>query len=205
LRMLAFSMQDVVISAGAGSAPASAPTRSAGAAAGGGVPASVRAAAVAPVQPSAPSPAPVHNVAASTPAAPPAAASGSDGDWNAMVAQMNLGGITRQLAANCAFLGRQGNKVRLSLDPEGAHYRTNMMEDKLRQALSTYYGEAVVLEFTEGGGGEAIITPARQIKAAADDRLQNARAAIENDPNIRAMKDMFGATVTPESIRPTDN
>ena len=122
-----------------------------------------------------------------------------------MVAQMNLGGITRQLAVNCAFLGRQGNKVRLSLDPEGAHYRTAMMEEKLRQALSTYYGEAVVLEFIEGGGGEAINTPARQLKAAADDRLQNARASIENDPNIRAMKEMFGATVTPESIRPIDN
>jgi DNA polymerase-3 subunit gamma/tau len=118
---------------------------------------------------------------------------------------MNLGGITRQLAANCAFLGRQGNKVRLSLDPEGAHYRTNMMEDKLRQALSTYYGEPVALEFTEAAGSETISTPARQIKAAADDRLQNARASIENDPNIRAMKEMFGATVTPESIRPTEN
>lgn len=122
-----------------------------------------------------------------------------------MVAQMNLGGITRQLAVNCAFLGREGNKVRLSLDPEGAHYRTAMMEDKLRQALSTYFGEPVVLEFTEGVAGGAMNTPARQLKAAADDRLQNARASIENDPNIRAMKEIFGATVTPESIRPTDN
>jgi DNA polymerase-3 subunit gamma/tau len=122
-----------------------------------------------------------------------------------MVAQMNLGGITRQLAANCAFLGKQGNKVRLSLDPEGAHYRTAMMEDKLKQALSNYYGEPVVLEFSEGHGSAAINTPARQSKAAAEDRLQNARASIDNDPNIRAMKELFGATVTPESIRPTDN
>lgn len=123
-----------------------------------------------------------------------------------MVAQMGLGGITRQLAANCAFLGRQGSKVRLSLDPQGAHFRTAMMEDKLRQALSTYFGEPVTLEFTEGsGGGELMNTPARQLKAAADDRLQGARASIDNDPNIRAMKEVFGATVTPESIRPTDN
>lgn len=200
LRMLAFSAQDVVASAG--SAPVAAPVRSAGAS-GGGVPASVRAAAAAPAQ------APAASVATSpAPSAPatPMAASGTDGDWSAMVAQMNLGGITRQLAANCAFLGRQGNKVRLSLAPEGAHYRTAMMEDKLKQALSNYYGEPVLLEFVEGGGGvEALTTPARQSKAAADDRLQGARAAIENDPNIRAMKEIFGATVTPESIRPTDN
>lgn len=200
LRMLAFSAQEVIASAG--SAPTPAPARSAG-----GVPASVRAAAAAPVQAQAPaaSVAPTANAApAAAPA--PAAASGSNGDWNAMVAQMGLGGITRQLAVNCAFLGKQGNKVRLQLDPEGAHYRTAMMEDKLRQALSTYYGEPVVLEFIEGaGGGEPMNTPARQLKAAADDRLQNARASIDNDPNIRAMKEIFGATVTPESIRPTDN
>ncbi len=201
LRMLAFSVQDVTASAG--SAPTPAPARSA---AGGGVPAAVRAAAMAP----APSAAPAANVAPATnaaPSAPPAraAAATGDSDWNAIVAQMNLGGITRQLAVNCALLGKEGSKVRLSLDPEGAHYRTAMMEDKLRQALSTYFGEPVVLEFTAGGGSATMNTPARQLKAAADDRLQNARSSIENDPNIRAMKEMFGATVTPESIRPTDN
>jgi len=201
LRMLAFSAQEVVASAG--SAPTPAPARSAS---GGGVPASVRAAAAAPVQTQARA-ASVATTASVAPAAaaPPAAASGSDGDWNAMVAQMGLGGITRQLAVNCAFLGKQGNKLRLQLDPEGAHFRTAMMEDKLRQALSTYYGESVVLEFTDGAGGEPMNTPARQLKVAADDRLQGARASIENDPNIRAMKEIFGATVTPESIRPTDN
>jgi DNA polymerase III subunit gamma/tau len=47
-------------------------------------------------------------------------------------------------------------------------------------------------------------TPARQQKAAADDRLQNARRSIDADPNIRAMRDVFGATVQPDSVRPTD-
>ena len=202
LRMLAFSAQEVVASTSSAPTAAPAPIRSAGAS-GGGVPASVRAAAAAPVP--APAPAVSAAPAANTAPAARAVASGSEGDWNAMVAQMNLGGITRQLAVNCAFLGKHGNKVRLSLDPEGAHYRTQMMEDKLKQALSTYYGEPVVLEFVEGAGPEVMNTPARQLKAAADDRLQNARAAIESDPNIRAMKEIFGATVTPESIRPTDH
>ena len=200
LRMLAFTVQEVSAAA-AGSAPA--PARASGASIGGGVPASVRAAAAAPA-PIATSSAPAANVAAPAPKTAPAAAANGDVDWATMVAQMNLGGITRQLAVHCMFLGRQGNKVRLSLDPEGAHFRTNLMEDKLRQALSTYYGEAVVLEFVEGAP-EAMNTPARQLKAAADDRLQNARASIENDPNVRAMKEIFGATVTPESIRPTDH
>ncbi|HTU63620.1 MAG TPA: DNA polymerase III subunit gamma/tau, partial [Polyangiales bacterium] len=86
LRMLAFSAQEVVASAG--STPTPAPARSAG----GGVPASVRAAAAAPVQAQAPAPSVAPPAtAAAAPAPAPAAASGSNGDWNAMVAQMGLG------------------------------------------------------------------------------------------------------------------
>ena len=121
-----------------------------------------------------------------------------------MVAQMNLAGIVRQLAAHCTFQGRQGTVVKLALDPEGEHFRTPMMEDKLVQALTTYYGQPVRLEFTVSSTATAN-TPARQMKAAAEDRVQNARSSIEADPNVRAMREIFGATVTPDSIRPNDN
>ncbi|MET0532922.1 MAG: DNA polymerase III subunit gamma/tau [Steroidobacter sp.] len=141
------------------------------------------------------------NVASAS--AAPAAASG-DSDWNAMVTQMNLQGIVRQLAAHCVFQGRHGNVVKLALDPEGEHFRTTMMEDKLVQALTAYYGQPVRLDFSVSSTVTAN-TPARQMKAAAEDRVQQARASIETDPNVRAMREMFGATVTPDSIRPTDN
>ena len=121
-----------------------------------------------------------------------------------MVAQMNLQGIVRQLAAHCVLVGKQGNTVQLSLDADGEHFRTARLEERLTQALSRVLRrDRCRLEFT-AGRGDALNTPARQQKAAADDRLQNARASIESDPNIRAMRDIFGATVQPESIRPTD-
>ena len=119
------------------------------------------------------------------------------------MAQLNLQGIVRQLAAHCTLQGRQGNTIKLVLDPEGEHFRTQMMEDKLVQALTTYYGQPVRLEFTVGST-VALNTPARQMKAAAEDRVQNARASIDNDPNVRAMREIFGATVTPDSVRPND-
>lgn len=137
-------------------------------------------------------------------AKPAAAAAGDESDWTKMVTQMNLQGIVRQLAAHCMLLGRQGNKVQLSIDADGAHYRTAMMEEKLTQALSAFYGEPVRLEFSVAAG-EALVTPARQQKAATEDRMQHARTSIENDPNIRAMREIFGATVQPDSIRPTEN
>jgi DNA polymerase III subunit gamma/tau len=110
--------------------------------------------------------------------------------------------MVRQLASHCTLLGKQGNRVQLLLDADGEHFRTSSLEDKLPQALTAYYGEPVRLEISVGA--EAIDTPARQQRQAAGDRLQNARDAIENDPNVRAMRDMFGATVQPDSIRPND-
>jgi len=119
-----------------------------------------------------------------------------------MVAQMNLQGMVKELAAHSTFVGRQGNKVQLVLDADGEHFRRPQLEEKLAQALSAYFGEPVRLELSVAD--RALDTLARQQKAAADDRVQQARAAIENDPNVRAMRDMFGATVTPDSVRPTE-
>jgi DNA polymerase-3 subunit gamma/tau len=190
LRMLAFGVAD------AARAPASAATpiaaaRPAGVAGG--------ATARASVTTSANAAAVSVGSAQSGAAAKPAPA---DSDWQRMVAQMNLQGMVRALAVHCALTSRQGNKVLLSLDREGEHFRTAALEEKLTQALSTYYGEPVRLEITVAA--EAMDTPARQAKAAAEDRLQNARDSIDTDPNIRAMRDVFGATVQPDSIRPSE-
>jgi DNA polymerase-3 subunit gamma/tau len=160
----------------------------------------------AQAQPTRPTP-PVKASAApsTTPAAPvkpAAAAAPATSDWPAMVAQMNLQGMVKELAAHSTLAGKQGNKVQLVLDADGEHFRRPQLEEKLTQALSAYFGEPVRLELSVAD--RALDTLARQQKAAADDRVQQARAAIESDPNVRAMRDMFGATVQPDSVRPTE-
>jgi DNA polymerase-3 subunit gamma/tau len=141
-------------------------------------------------------PKPAAAAAVAAPASAPAS------DWATMVAQMNLQGMVKELAAHTTLTGRQGNKVQLVLDADGEHFRRPQLEEKLAQALSAYLGETVKLELSVAD--RALDTLARQQKAAADDRVQQARAAIESDPNVRAMRDMFGATVQPDSVRPTD-
>ena len=153
-------------------------------------------------------PTPVKAVAAALPSAstpspkPAAAAPASAKDWSAMVAQMNLQGMVKELAAHTTLAGKLGNRVQLVLDADGEHFRRPQLEEKLAQALSAYFGEPVRLELSVAD--RALDTLARQQKAAADDRVLQARAAIESDPNVRAMRDMFGATVTPDSVRPTE-
>jgi DNA polymerase-3 subunit gamma/tau len=145
---------------------------------------------------------PVTGVKPSSFASAPTTVPASAGtEWSTMLARMNLQGMAKQLASHCALVGKQGGRVQLKLDADGEHFRTQAIEDRLTQALSGYYGEPVRLEISV----DAVIeTLARQQKAAADDRLQQARTAIDSDPNVRAMREIFGATVQPESVRPVD-
>jgi DNA polymerase-3 subunit gamma/tau len=45
-------------------------------------------------------------------------------------------------------------------------------------------------------------TPARQMARAADDRQRAAEQAIESDANVRTLREVFGATVQPGSVKP---
>jgi DNA polymerase-3 subunit gamma/tau len=201
LRMLAFGLSEATQAPSAAPTPIRAGVSSAAPAVARAAPPSAPAGAVSAAN----SPTMAATAAPQAPqATPQPAASAGESDWATMVTQMSLAGIVRQLAAHCTLLGRQGNVVKLALDPEGEHYRTAMMEDKLVQALTTYYGQPMRVDFTVSSAA-TVNTPAKQMKQAAEDRVQNARAAIETDPNVRAMREVFGATVTPDSIRPNDN
>ncbi len=123
-------------------------------------------------------------------------------DWAGTVAQLNLQGPASQLAAHCSLLSKENSRIRLLLDESGEPFRRPALEDKLAQALSAHYGVTVKLEFETGARSGAIDTPARRQQAQAQDRLQAARVAIESDPNVQAMRDIFGATVLPESVKP---
>ncbi|HKE96639.1 MAG TPA: DNA polymerase III subunit gamma/tau, partial [Povalibacter sp.] len=138
----------------------------------------------------------------SVPQKPAARTSAASGDWTQVVASLGLQGPVSQLAAHCALIAKEDGRVRLTLDRDGETFHRPALEEKLAQALSAHFGEPVRLEIVPVT--DTVDTPARQQKAAAADRLQNARKSIESDPNIRAMQDIFGATVQPDSVRPSD-
>jgi DNA polymerase-3 subunit gamma/tau len=129
-----------------------------------------------------------------------AAARAASADWPSIVATLGLQGPASQLAAHCVLVGRVGDLIKLRLDSEGAHFRRAQLEQKLAQALSQHFGATMRLEIAEGEPG--VMTPAKHQAAAADDRLRAAEQAIETDPAVRAMREVFGATVKPGSVKP---
>ena len=129
----------------------------------------------------------------------PATAAG-EGDWPAMVAALDLQGPARQLANHCVVTGRSGDVLRLRLDRSGEMFRRPQLEQKLAQALSEHQGRTVRLEITLSDTAED--TPARRQAQVSDERLRAAEEAIEADPAVRAMREVFGATVQPGSVKP---
>jgi len=123
-----------------------------------------------------------------------------DSPWAALLNQLDLQGAARQLASHCALIGRHGAVVRLALDPRVKFVRTPSQEEKLAQALSRYYGETVRLEFTTAAPDTE--TPAQAEQRASQQELDAARQAFEADPGVQGLRERFGATLLPDTVRP---
>jgi DNA polymerase-3 subunit gamma/tau len=124
----------------------------------------------------------------------------SDASWTAILDQLDLQGSPRQLASHCVLLGRQGSLVRLALDPRVKFVRTSTQEEKLAQALSRFYGETVRLEFTMATGD--VETPAQAEQRVSQQELEAARQSFESDPGVQGLRERFGATLLPNTVRP---
>jgi DNA polymerase III subunit gamma/tau len=115
-----------------------------------------------------------------------------------MVAEMGLSGLVRSLALNCQLLERREGVVRLALDPRFT--RTANIDTKLQQALGSYFGGPVRLEFVADGTAE---TPAQLQEREGRAALVAARQAFGEDPMVKELQERFGATPLPDTIRPT--
>ncbi|MFZ9708953.1 MAG: DNA polymerase III subunit gamma/tau [Steroidobacteraceae bacterium] len=144
-----------------------------------------------------------EGVAPSVSSRPLAASPGGDpARWAEILGQLDLGGAARQLAAHCAYRGREGQLVRLTLDPAQSLLRTPALIDKLAQALSRHLGETLRVEIELGSA--SLETPARAEQREVQATLDAARESIEQDPTVRGFKEKFGAILKPDSVRPKE-
>lgn len=138
-------------------------------------------------------------VQAKTSAAAASAPAWCDPDWQDLIPALRLGGADRLLASSCALLRREGNTVFFSLDPASESYLTRQRKDSLAKVLSQYFGESLSVDISIGKA--AIESPMQTESRRADERIAAERAKLEADPNVQALKDMFGAELNAESIK----
>jgi DNA polymerase III subunit gamma/tau len=127
-------------------------------------------------------------------------------DWPELLGRLDLGGAAHQLAANCLWLGREGQTVRLRLDARNDALRTPQTEERLAQALGRHFGAPIrlVIERDEAPGASPLAadTPAKIEARQVAAEIAAARAALEAEPAVRALKERFGASVAPDTVKP---
>ncbi len=119
-------------------------------------------------------------------------------DWSTIIDQLALSGAPKLLASNCGFLRRAGDVIHLSLDRRSESLLTRERQQKLAAALGDALGETLRVEIEIGAAD--VETPLQAEARIADERLAAARESLEADPNVRTLKDMFGATLNADSI-----
>jgi DNA polymerase-3 subunit gamma/tau len=122
----------------------------------------------------------------------------SDPEWSDLVVGLGLSGAVRLLASNCAYLRREDNTVFLGLDPRSEAMLTKQRKDTIAASLSEHFGEQLLVDITIGS--EAAETPVQQESRMADEELEEARQRLEADPNVQALKNMFGAELKTDTI-----
>ena len=122
-------------------------------------------------------------------------------DWHRLAGQLEISGSVRLLAANCAFLSREGNGVQLQLDERSETLLTEPRRQTLEKAMADYFGEPLKVSVRVGGAEETPVQRERRLEA---ERLEAAKKGLEEDPNVRILQDMFGAELQPDTVRLKD-
>ncbi len=114
--------------------------------------------------------------------------------------EAELGGMAKQLALNCALVAREGNSFHLALEATHAQMRNKTSEERLKIALEQHLGAPVSLRFLVGKLTAA--TPADQRQQQRAERQQAAVERVNQDPNVRDMRETFDARIV--AIHPLD-
>ncbi len=140
----------------------------------------------------------------SKPDLPPANVEWKPADWNKIVTEIPVTGMPLQLARNCILHAAAKDEVHLHLDPEYETLAAPRWKERLREKMSVLLeGElqlkvSIASETPDG-------TPAQIEKQAEENKLEEARNAIADDPVVAEIVAKFGAEVSAGSIKPLDD
>jgi len=118
-------------------------------------------------------------------------------EWHAVVARLPVG-MAKQLAQRCELADRKGNELTLRLDPAYKHLQAS--QEKLQAALRDKWGSQIRLEVSVGQPSGQ--TPAARRQSNDRELQDQAVAAIERDPFVRQVVDLFDVSIDQAMIKP---
>ena len=139
-------------------------------------------------------------IAEADPAADIPPATGLAAQWLEVHAQLGLGGMTANIAANCTLVQAEGDRWLLHLDPAQSALFNATQQRRLNDALNQQQGRTIALEIV-------LCKPEQETPALAAARRRIARqhaaeVSIAEDPLVQQMIQQFSASVREGSIEP---
>ena len=119
--------------------------------------------------------------------------------WANLVAELNLAGLARELAANCELVEFTSTTISLRISPANRHLLTKNGQDRLASALAMRFGQR---KLNIDCAQTAAETPAEKDSRVKGQLQATAVAAIDSDSVVRELIDSFDATVIEASVRP---
>ena len=121
-------------------------------------------------------------------------------NWQSIIDEMALVGLVKELAGHCVLKEHSKENVHLILSPDKEHLLNQTLKDRLSNALEMRFGKGTQLKISiEEPDAE---TPAQKRVREEREKQQAAEFSLKDDDNVRAIEEMFGATLDEKSIRP---
>lgn len=124
----------------------------------------------------------------------------ADCKWEEIVTQLNIAGLTQQLALNCAIKNQNNNALQLELAQSQQHLLSDSRLISLQTALHKILGEQVKVSIDLVSSTRS--TPAELQAQHAAEKQQNAVDEIYSDQTVKTLINTFDAKVNPDSITP---
>lgn len=156
-----------------------------------------------PVEHTSPEPEAQTAVAPATNTASAAMVELDAGSWPSIVDRLGLKGMTRELAQHSAFYSFTDGLLILNLPATHRQLLMPASEQRMQQTLGELLGGTVRVRFDVVD--QVGVTAAVLKKEAAEERQNHAVAAIESDPLVQELIDVFDAKLIDGSIRPVTN
>ena len=121
-------------------------------------------------------------------------------DWSEIVDDLEVVGFARELARNCAMGAFDGRTVELVVAPQFEKLAATKNVALLEGALKKHFGRSVRINIAVHRA-DNLSTPSQQESKEWAERQLTAEAEIERDPNVKALRDAFDATVEEVSAR----
>lgn len=119
-------------------------------------------------------------------------------DWSMLINELHLTGANKLLASNCAYSHCENRTLYFNLDSRSVSLLTKSRQKALATAISDKFGEPLRVEITVANSDSE--TPVQVEARRVDEKMEAARVSLESDPNVKALQDMFGAQLNPDSI-----